>query len=266
MVLKLRPSRTLQGMLFVGAPRGIKMACGENPKRVYHGDVDGPSTRMGNVAGLRDAFQGALDYRMARSTYKDKPPMDADKEVLLDVLDGKVRVHMHCYRGDDIEAVYRVMDSYHVKVASFQHGVEAYKVRDLLAAHGTGLATWPDWWGFKLESFDAIPENATLVKAAGVPVATHSDSANTVQRLYVDAAKHVAVGMSEEDALETLTIDPARILGLEARVGSLEVGKDADLALFSKHPLDTYTLVDDTWIDGVLVYDRAKEGTPDAQP
>ena len=265
-VLKLRPSRTLQGMLFVGAPRGIKMACGENPKRVYHGDVDGPSTRMGNVAGLRDAFQGALDYRMARTTYKDKPPVDADKEVLLDVLDGKVRVHMHCYRGDDIEAVYRVMDSYHVKVASFQHGVEAYKVRDLLAAHGTGLATWPDWWGFKLESFDAIPENATLVKAAGVPVATHSDSANTVQRLYVDAAKHVAVGMSEADALATLTIDPARILGIEARVGSLEVGKDADLALFRLHPLDTYTLVDDTWIDGVLVYDRAKEGTPDAQP
>jgi imidazolonepropionase-like amidohydrolase len=175
-------------------------------------------------------------------------------------------VHVHCYRADDIEGIYRVMDTYKVKVTSFQHAVEAYKVRDLLAAHGTGIATWPDWWGFKMESWDAIPENSLLVRQAGVPVATHSDSANTVQRLYTDAAKLVAAGMAENDALATITLDPARLLGVAAKVGSLEVGKDADLALFSRHPLDTYTLVDATWIDGALVFDRATEGTPDAQP
>jgi imidazolonepropionase-like amidohydrolase len=117
-----------------------------------------------------------------------------------------------------------------------------------------------------MESWDAIPENSLLVRQAGVPVATHSDSANTVQRLYTDAAKLVAAGMAENDALATITLDPARLLGVAAKVGSLEVGKDADLALFSRHPLDTYTLVDATWIDGALVFDRATEGTPDAQP
>ena len=265
-VFKLRPSRTLEGMRFVGAPRGIKMACGENPKRVYKGDIDGPSTRMGNLAALSAEFQAALDYRVARTTWKEKPPVDPDLEVMLDVLDGEILVHVHCYRADDIEGIYRVMDAYKVKVVSFQHAVEAYKVRDLLAAHGTGIATWPDWWGFKMESWDAIPENSMLVRQAGVPVATHSDSANTVQRLYTDAAKLVAAGMGENDALATITLDPARLLGVEARVGSLTVGKDADLALFSRHPLDTYTLVDATWIDGALVFDRATEGTPDAQP
>ena len=265
-VLKLRPSRTLEAMRFVGAPRGIKMACGENPKRVYKGDIDGPSTRMGNLAALSAEFQAALDYRVARATWKEKPPVDPDLEVMLDVLDGEILVHVHCYRADDIEGIYRVMDTYKVKVTSFQHAVEAYKVRDLLAAHGTGIATWPDWWGFKMESWDAIPENSLLVRQAGVPVATHSDSANTVQRLYTDAAKLVAAGMAENDALATITLDPARLLGVAAKVGSLEVGKDADLALFSRHPLDTYTLVDATWIDGALVFDRATEGTPDAQP
>jgi imidazolonepropionase-like amidohydrolase len=256
----------MQGMKFPGAPYGLKMACGENPKRVYKGDIDGPSTRMGNLAALSAEFQAALDYRVARATWKEKPPVDPDLEVMLDVLDGEILVHVHCYRADDIEGIYRVMDTYKVKVTSFQHAVEAYKVRDLLAAHGTGIATWPDWWGFKMESWDAIPENSLLVRQAGVPVATHSDSANTVQRLYTDAAKLVAAGMAENDALATITLDPARLLGVAAKVGSLEVGKDADLALFSRHPLDTYTLVDATWIDGALVFDRATEGTPDAQP
>jgi imidazolonepropionase-like amidohydrolase len=265
-VLKLRPSRTLKGMIFEGAPRGIKMACGENPKRVYAADEDGPSTRMGNMAAMRAAFQGALDYRTERARTKDRPPMDLDQEVLLDVLDGEIRVHVHCYRADDIEGIYRVMDQYGVKVASFQHGLEAYKVRDLLAAHGTGVATWPDWWGFKMEAWDAVPENALLNKQAGVRVAMHSDSANTVQRLYTEAAKLVGTGMSEADALETITLDPATLLGVEGRVGTLSPGKDADMALFSRHPLDTTTLVSRTWIDGQLVYDRAVEGDPDGRP
>ena len=266
-VLKLRPVRTLAGMRFDGAPRGIKMACGENPKRVYKDDEDGPSTRMGNLAGMRAAFQGALDYRTARARRgADRPPMDHGEEVLLDVLDGEVRVHVHCYRHDDIEGIYRVMDQYGIQVASFQHALEAYKVADLIAAHGTAIATWPDWWGFKLEAYDGIPDNARLSRAAGVSVVIHSDSANTVQRLYTEAAKLLATGMSEAAALETVTLAPARMLGIEGRTGSIEVGKDADLALFTHHPLDVYTRVSRTWIDGALVYDLDADGSPHAWP
>jgi len=192
--------------------------------------------------------------------------MDHGQEVLLDVLDGKVRVHVHCYRHDDIEGIYRVMDQYGIQVASFQHALEAYKVADLIAAHGTAIATWPDWWGFKLEAYDGIPDNARLSLAAGVSVVVHSDSANTVQRLYTEAAKLLATGLDESEALETVTLAPARMLGIAERTGSIEVGKDADLALFSHHPLDVYTRVEQTWIDGVKVYDRAEEGSPNAWP
>lgn len=264
-VLKLRPSRTLSGLLFEDAPRGIKMACGENPKRVYDEDEDGPSTRMGNLAGMRAELQAALDYREARRR-RDGPPTDPDLEVLLDVLDGEVRVHIHCYRSDDIEGIFRTMDSFGIQVASIQHALEAYKVRDLIIAHDTAIATWPDWWGFKMEAFDAIPHNAALVKADGGVVALHSDSANTVQRMYTEAAKMVRYGATEAQAMEMITLDPARMLGIEDRVGTIEVGKDADLALFSHHPLDVYTRVERTWIDGELVFDRAEEGTPDARP
>jgi imidazolonepropionase-like amidohydrolase len=257
-VLKLRPSRTLDGMLFREAPRGIKMACGENPKRVYKGDTDGPSTRMGNVAGLREAFGEALDYRAARAR-KDPPPRDPDLDVLLDVLDGKIRVHVHCYRHDDIEAIYRVMDDHRVQVASFQHGLEAYKVRDIIAAHGTGVATWPDWWGFKMEALDGIPDNARLLKEAGVVVATHSDSPVTVQTLGVEAAKLVGTGLDPARALETITLDPARMLGVERWVGSITPGKHADLVLHTGDPLDVTSVVQQVWIDGQSVYRRASE-------
>ena len=265
-VLKLRPSRTLEGMRLSGAPRGIKMACGENPKRVYGDDIDGPSTRMGNLAAMRAAFQSALDHRKALASHRDPPPHDADMQTLLDVLDGKVRVHVHCYRHDDIEGIFRVMDQFGVQVASIQHALEAYKVRDLIIEHNTAIATWADWWGFKMEAFDGIPQNAALLKQAGGVVAIHSDSSNQVQRLNVQAAKTLRYGMSETEALETITIDPAKMLGIADRVGTIEVGKDADLAMFSGHPLDVYSLNTRTWIDGVQVYDRETEGTPDARP
>ena len=265
-ILKLRPSRTLAGMTFRDSPRGIKMACGENPKRVYGDDIDGPQTRMGNLAYMRATFQAALDYRAARSLHRDKPAQDANLETILDVLDGKVRVHVHCYRHDDIEGIYRVMDEFGIQVASIQHALEAYKVRDLIHQHGSGIATWADWWGFKMEAVDGIPHNAALVKATGAPVAIHSDSSNEVQRMNVQASKTLRYGMSEEDALETITLDPARILGIADRVGSIEVGKDADFALFDGPPLDVYSLVVGTWIDGKQVYDRKVEGTPNARP
>ncbi|MDP2305077.1 MAG: amidohydrolase [Pseudomonadota bacterium] len=267
-VVKLRPETTIAPMLFEGAPRGIKMAVGENPKRVYGAvnDDDQILTRMGLAAALRGEFQAALDYREARKRSEasgERPPKDLDLEVLLDVIDDKIRVHLHCYRTHDIDMFFRVADEFGFKVTSVQHALEAYKVRDILAAHGTGLATFADWWGFKMEAWDAIPQNAVLVSSVGVPVAIHSDSASHVQRLNLEAAKMLRYGMSELDALEAITLDPARMLGIDGRVGSLEVGKDADLALFDRHPFDVYGRVERTWIDGNVVYDRRKEGTPD---
>lgn len=253
--LKLRPSRTLKGMRFDGAPRGIKMACGENPKRVHNDEERGPSTRMGNLAHMREIFRQAQDYRIARLT-DTPPPSDLNLETLIDVLDGNIKVHIHCYRQDDIEGIYRVMDEFGIQVASFQHALEAYKVRDMIIEHGTAIATWPDWWGFKMEAYDATPYNAPVFKKEGGVVAIHSDSAKTIQRLYTEAAKVIRYGATEQEVLEMITIDPAKMLGIENRVGSIEVGKDADLALFSKHPLDVYTRVEVTWIDGEIVYQK----------
>lgn len=264
--LKLRRARTLAELRFEAAPRAIKMACGENPKRVYKEDAFGPMTRMGNLAWMRQTFQAARDYETARETSSEPVAHDAAMETILDVLSGEIRVHVHCYRHDDIEGILRVMDEFDIQVTAFHHALEAYKVRDLLAEHGTGIASWPDWWGFKVEAYDAIPENIQLVKAAGVPTALHSDSSSMVQRLYTEAAKLVGYGMTEADALETITIDPATLLGVQDRVGTIEPGKDADLALFRAHPLDVATLVEKTWIDGELVFDRTVEGTPDAHP
>jgi len=265
-VLKLRQSRTVDPMVFTEAPRSIKMACGENPKRVYGGvdDADQVQTRMGEIALLRKEFQKAKEYAAARAG-KTPPPDDLDLDVLADVLAGKVRVNLHCYRSNDIADWFGVADEFGFRIVTIHHALETYKVRDLLAAHGTGIATWPDWWGFKQEAFDGIPEGPALVSSAGVPVATHSDSSSHVQRFNIEAAKMVRYGMTEADALESITLDPARLLGVDPWVGSIEVGKQADLALFDKYPLDGTARVVDTWVDGALVYDRAKEGTPNGQ-
>ncbi len=265
-VLKLRQSRTVDPMVFTEAPRSIKMACGENPKRVYGGvdDADQVQTRMGEIGLLRKEFQKAKEYAAARAG-KSPPPDDLDLDVLADVLAGKVRVNLHCYRSHDIADWFRVADEFGFRIVTIHHALETYKVRDLLAAHGTGIATWPDWWGFKQEAFDGIPEGPALVSSAGVPVATHSDSSSHVQRFNIEAAKMVRYGMTEADALESITLDPARLLGVDPWVGTIEVGKQADLALFDKYPLDGTARVVDTWVDGTLVYDRAKEGTPNGQ-
>lgn len=261
-ILKLRPARTVDPMIFQGAPPGIKMAIGENPKRVYGDKTDDDQlmTRMGEYAAFRAEFQKAVEYRAVKAK---GGPKDENLEVLLDVIDGKIRVNLHCYRSFDILAFFRIADAFGFKVATLHHALEAYKIRDVIAAHGTGVATWPDWWGFKQESWDGIPWNATLVNQTGIPVALHSDSSDTVQRMYLEAAKMVRYGMSEGDALKAITLNPAKLLGVDNRVGSLEVGKDADLVLFRKHPMDVYTLVERTWIDGNLVFDRSVEGEPD---
>lgn len=261
-VLKLRPVRTLEGMLFEAAPPGIKMAIGENPKRVYGGSTalapqgDQIQTRMGEFAALRREFQSALDYREARKR-PDPPPRDLDLDVILDVIDDRILVHLHCYETNDILGFYRIADQFGFHIQSLQHGLEAYKVRDVIAAHGTMLATFSDWWGFKLEAWDAIPQNAVLAAGSGVPTSMHSDSASFTQRLNLEAAKMMRYGWTEEQALASITIIPAKMLGVQAHVGSIEVGKDADLVLYDQDPFSVYARVQRTWIDGELVYDRA---------
>ena len=158
--------------------------------------------------------------------------------------------------------MYRIADEFGFELASLQHALEAYKVRDVIAAHGSAVATFTDWWGFKMESWDAIPQNAALLSEAGVPSVIKSDSASHIQRLNLEAAKMTRYGMSELDALESITLDAARSIGVADRVGSIEVGKDADLVLWDRHPFDVYSRAQRTWIDGVLVYDRAVEGVP----
>jgi imidazolonepropionase-like amidohydrolase len=265
-VCKLRLGGGTDRMRFEGAPRGIKMASGENPKRVYGGRGQLPSTRMGNFAVLREHFEKAREYQRTWKSHEEKkakgeetspPDKDLKLEMLKDVLEGKVRVHIHCYRMDEMVTLINIAKEFGFRIASYQHALEAYKVADILSKEGIGIATWADWWGFKLEAWDGIPWNAAICDKAGVNVTIHSDSSDGIQRLYTEAAKCLRYGFPEEAALASITIGPAKILGVEARVGSIEPGRDADLALFSKHPFDVTTLCEKTWIDGRLVFDRA---------
>ena len=264
--VKLRPGSPMEEMVFAGAPRGIKMALGENPKRVYGGKNKLPSTRMGNIYVMRNAFQQAREYRAKWEAWEKKPeteranPPDRDLklETLADVLAGKVRVHVHCYRKDEIEALFRVADEFGFKIASLQHGLEAYKIADEVARRGAGVATFAHWWGYKWEAWDGIPQSPAILADHGVRVAIHSDSADLIQRLYQEAAIAMHYGLGREEALKAITLNPAWMLGVEDRIGSLDVGKDADIAIFSKDPFDMYTRVEKTLVDGKVVYDRSR--------
>jgi imidazolonepropionase-like amidohydrolase len=273
-VVKLRPSADVTRMLFAGAPRGIKMALGENPKRVYGSRTKSPSTRMGNMAAFRDAFNAARNYKSKWDAWRAKkeadrgtpPDRDLKLETLVDVLEGKVLVHVHSYRKDEILMFLKIADEYGFKVASFQHGLEAYKIADELKRRDIAVATFAEWWGYKVEAWDGIPHNAALLARKGVRVSIHSDSGTLVQRLYAEAAVAARYGLSEEDALKAITLNAASTLGLQDRIGSLDVGKDADIAIFTRHPLDAYTLVAMTLIDGAVVYDRGPIPTPSGLP
>jgi imidazolonepropionase-like amidohydrolase len=263
-VIKLRPTYSISELLFEGAPPGMKMAFGENPKRVYGSRNKMPSTRMGNASELRRGFVDAQNYmakweRYEARRYKERvkiPKRDLKLEALTDILQGKFRVHFHCYRADGIVNLIKIADEFGFKIASFQHCLEGYKVADEIAEHNIGVATFSDWWGFKMEAWDAIPHNAYLMSRKGVRVAVHSDSGDLIQRLYHEAAKTVRYGQSEEEAFRSITLNPAWILGLDDRIGSIEEGKDGDLAIFSGHPFSIYSLVEATVIDGVIVYER----------
>ena len=265
-VLKVVPSRTVQGMKFPGAKYGLKMACGENPKRVY-GNKGGPQTRMGNVAGYRTAWIEAEAYRRKWDKWNadhkgDPPSRDLNLETLAEVLRGNILVHNHCYRADEMAQMIDISHEFGYKIKAFHHGVEAYKIADLLAKEGIGAALWADWGGFKMEALDGIRANFALNQKAGDKTIVHSDDPSGSQRLNQEAAKGIEAGkeigidISEDQAIKWLTINPAWALDLDSKIGSIEAGKDADIVLWSGDPFSVYTRTDKVWIDGALLYDR----------
>jgi imidazolonepropionase-like amidohydrolase len=270
------PSRTAEGMKFPGAPYGLKMACGENPKRVYGSRNTAPQTRMGNVAGYRRAWQAASEYRDRVKRWWDsgadpekRPDRNLQLETLAGVLDGEILVHNHCYRADEMAIMINIAREFGYKIASFHHAVEAYKIRDLLAANGICASMWADWWGFKLEAYDGIRENIALVDQAKGCAIVHSDDANGIQHLNQEAAKAMRAGweagfkIERADAVKWLTINPAKALGIDKVTGSLEPGKNADVVLWSSDPFSVYSRAEQVFLDGALVYDR---NDPSKQP
>ncbi|HJQ10638.1 MAG TPA: amidohydrolase [Gemmatimonadaceae bacterium] len=269
-VLKVVPARTVQGMKFPGAKYGLKMACGENPKRVY-GQRGGPSTRMGNVAGYRSAWIRAVDYRRKWDKWNadhkgDPPSRDLGLETLAEVLRGNILVHNHCYRADEMAQMIDIAHEFGYKIRSFHHGVEAYKIGDLLAKEGIGASIWADWGAFKMEAMDAVRANMALVDHDGARVIVHSDDPSGSQRLNQEAAKAMEAGaeiglpISEENAIKWLTINPAWALGLDDKIGSLENGKNADVVLWTGDPFSVYAKPEKVWVDGALLYDRTDPG------
>jgi imidazolonepropionase-like amidohydrolase len=269
--LKLKPGKSIEEMKIEDAMPGMKMALGENPKRVYGNRGKMPSTRMGNFAMLREWFIKGSEYgekwqRYEREKDRDKhakvPERDLRLETLRDVLEGKYLVHVHCYTRDEMLKMIEIADEFGFEIRSFEHTLEGYKIADTLASRNIGACTWTDWWGFKVEAWEGIPQSPGMMASRGVRVAFHSDSPNQIQRLWLDAAKAVRFGMDRQSAFEALTINPAWILGIDNRTGSIEEGKDADIAVFSGHPFNIYSQVELTIVDGEIVYDRSQEPSP----
>jgi imidazolonepropionase-like amidohydrolase len=261
-VLKNVYARTVQGMKFPGAPYGMKMACGENPKRVYGQKGRMPSTRMGNLAVNRQTWIKAQEYRKKRDSGKDFT-RDVGMETLAGVLDGDIMIQNHCYRADEMAIVIDMAKEFGYKVSTFHHAVESYKIGDLLRDNGICSAVWADWWGFKMEAYDAIPENAAILHNAGACVIIHSDDENQIQRLNQEAAKALANGrrmgfkISDADAIRWLTYNPAKALGIDGQTGSLKPGKMADVVLWNGNPLSVYSRPDKVWVDGALLFDSS---------
>jgi imidazolonepropionase-like amidohydrolase len=273
-------SNSYQGMKFPGAPYGMKMACGENPKRVYGERKQLPSTRMGNMAAYRAEWIEAQQYIDDWAAYEVKladkkddaeaPKRDLRLETLAGVLNGEIIVHMHCYRADEMLTILDMAKEFNYRVGTFHHGVEAYKIADQLAENDVCGALWADWWGFKMEAYDGIQENIALVdRPQGSCAIVHSDSAEGIQRLNQEAAKAMSSGnraglnIPPERAIAWITSNAAKSLGIENQTGSLEAGKMADVVIWNGNPFSVYARADHVYIDGALVYDREN---PELQP
>ena len=267
--IKNVPSRSYQGMKFPGAPHGLKMACGENPKRVYGGRSRSPATAMGNVAGYRTAWIRATKYRDQWKKWRDdgadpskRPDRDLQLETLAGALNGEILIQNHCYRADEMIQMIDVAREFGYKITSFHHAVESYKVRDVLAREGICSSMWADWWGFKLEAYDGIKENIPLVHEAGACAIVHSDDPQGIQRLNQEAAKAIGAGrrhginIAHEDAIKWITLNPAKALGIDKFTGSLEQGKMADVVIWNGDPFSVYARAERVFIDGAMIYDR----------
>ncbi len=254
------PSRTVQGMKFPDAPETLKMACGENPKRVY-GAKGGPASRMGNVAGYRKNWIKAAEYKAKRDKGGDYK-RDLQLETLADVLDGKILVNMHCYRADEMVQILDIAKEFDYKVTTFHHAVESYKIGDILADNDVCSAMWADWGSFKMESYDYIRENVPFVHAAGACAMIHSDDENNVQRLNQEVAKtwsdgnRAGLDISKAEAWQWLSTNPAKALGILDETGTLEAGKRADIVVWNGDPFSAYARPDKVMIDGAILYDR----------
>ena len=270
-VIKHKYGAGRDAMLFPGAPKSIKFASGENPKRVYGTREQLPSTRMGNFEVQREAFVQAQDYMREWEEYNAKvkrgdkdakmPKHDLKLEALADVLRGKFLVQIHCYRADEFLTEMAMAREFGYKIRAFHHALEAYKVPEKLAAEGVGIATFADWWGYKNEAWDAIPWNAVMSMRKGVRVAIKSDSNDFMRRLNQEAAKTIRYGgATEEEALRMITINPAWIIGVDNRTGSIDVGKDADIVIWNGYPLSSYGVPNKVFIDGEVYFDRSLPG------
>ncbi|MGC9970745.1 MAG: amidohydrolase [Bryobacteraceae bacterium] len=284
-VIKMRWGRNASGILFQGAKPLLKMALGENPKRSGAPPAFGvqapqtprryPATRMGVEDVIREAFTEARAYRESWREYEAKvkrgeqalpPRRDLKLEPLVEVLDGKRLVHAHCYRTDEILMLLRVADEFGFRIHALIHVLEGYKVAQEIAEHKAGATTFTDWWAYKMEATDAIPYNAAIMQRKGVLVSLNSDSAELMRHLNTEAAKVVKYGgLSEDEALAMITINAAKQLDLDSRIGSIEPGKDADLVIFDKHPLSNYAKVQKVFIDGEQYFDRERDGTERAE-
>lgn len=252
-------STTVQGMKFPDAPYTLKMACGENPKRVY-GQKGGPGSRMGNVAGYRKNWIKAAEYKKKRDNGDDYT-RDLQLETLADVLDGEILVQMHCYRADEMAQILDIAKEFDYKVTTFHHAIEAYKIGDLLKENDTCVAMWADWWGFKMEAYDTIRENIPFVHAQGACAMIHSDDPLGIQRLNQEVAKawsdgnKAGLNISKAEAFAWMTSNPAKALGIGDETGALEIGKRADIVIWSADPFSTYARPEKVFIDGAMLFD-----------
>lgn len=272
----LRPvlgARTVQEMKFPGAPQSLKMACGENPARVYGSRNTSPSTGMGNVAGYREAFARAAEYNRRVQHYRetgegDPPDRDLELETLAGVLNGEILLQWHCYRADEMANAIEVSHEFGFRIAAFHHAVEAYKIPDLLQRENICAAMWADWWGFKIEAYDGIRENIPFVDAGGACAIVHSDSEVGVQRLNQEAAKAMSDGrragltITRGQVWTWLSRNPARALHIDQETGTLTPGLRADVVVWSADPLSSYAVAERVYMDGALIYDRSRQRDP----
>ena len=272
---------TIDSMKFPDAPHSLKMACGENPKRVYGNRQQAPSTRMGNAAGYRKAWIEAEAYLNRVDEYESKsdeakemgyaPQRDLEMETLAGVLRGEILVHNHCYRAEEMATMINIANEFNYKITAFHHGVEAYKIADLLAENGICGALWADWWGFKHEAYDMVQANIAILDQAlngkGCAI-VHSDDAIGIQHLNQEASKALAAGLragfniTKARAINWITSNPAKAAGIYDQTGSLKVGKNADVVIWSKNPFSVYALVEKVFIDGATAYDRESNFEP----